>query len=96
MHYSTDIHTLKPFNHRGRGSNFTCQAESLDTLECMEKCSYPYRHTGYLYCAKHNQHARHANARGSGGIPPRKILKNRYSKIKCGGISGPNYSYKSF
>ena len=46
------------------------QAESVDTFEYMEKCSYPYRHTSYLYCAKHNQHARHADARESGGIPP--------------------------
>ena len=27
------------------------------------------------HCAKHNQHAEHANAGGSGGMPPRKILK---------------------
>jgi len=38
------------------------------------------------YCAKHNQYAKHANARGSGGMPPRKILKNRSAKIEFGDI----------
>ena len=33
------------------------------------------------------QHAKHAKARGSGGIPPRKILKNRYQKTGFGDIS---------
>ena len=27
------------------------------------------------YCAKHNQHAKHANARGSGGMPPQEIFE---------------------
>ena len=31
-----------------------------------------------FHCAKHNQHA---NARGSGGRSPRKILKNRRTEI---------------
>jgi len=38
------------------------------------------------YCAKHSQYARHANARGSGGMPPRKILKNRISEIEFGDV----------
>ena len=33
----------------------------------------------------------HANARGSKGIPPRKILKNRCSEIKSEGISESKY-----
>ena len=87
------VHHLK----QGRRKQFYIgQAEFLNTLECMEKCSYPHRHIGYLYCAKHNQHARNSNARGSGSMPPRKFLKNRYSEIEFGGISGPNNSYKSF
>ena len=36
------------------------------------------------YCAKHNQHTKHANARGSGGMPPRKILKIGCSEIDSG------------
>jgi len=28
------------------------------------------------YCAKHNQHAKHAKARGSGGIPPDALRLN--------------------
>ena len=65
-----DVHHLK----QGRRKQFYIgQAESLNTLECMGKCSYPYRHIGYLYCAKHNQHARNSNAMGSGSMPPRKF-----------------------
>ena len=41
-------------------------------------------------CAKHNQHAKHAIARGSGGMPPRKFLKIRYSEIDSGGIFNKN------
>ena len=33
------------------------------------------------------QHAKHAKARGSGGMPPRKILKNRYQNTGFGDIS---------
>ena len=25
-----------------------------------------------MYCAKHNQHEKHATARGSGGMPPQE------------------------
>ena len=32
-------------------------------------------------CAKHTQHAEHAVARGSGGMPLRKFLKKRCSEI---------------
>ena len=32
------------------------------------------------------QHAKHAKARGSGGMPPRKFLKNRYQKTGFGDI----------
>ena len=28
-----------------------------------------------LCCAKHNQHAKHAKARGSGGMPPQENFK---------------------
>ena len=42
------------------------------------------RLTGYPCCAKHNQHAKHANARGSGDMPPRKNLKIRCSEIDSG------------
>ena len=41
-------------------------------------------HRLYLHCTKYNQHARHANARGSVGMSPWKILKNRYSDIEFG------------
>ena len=47
-----------------------------------------------LHCAKHNQHAQHANARGVWGhAPPRKILKIRCSEIEYEGISGSKYLY---
>ena len=36
-----------------------------------------------FHCAKHNQHTK---TWGSGGLPPRKILKNRCSEIKSEGI----------
>ena len=39
------------------------------------------------YCVKHNQHVKHANARESEGMPPRRILKNRCSEIEFGAIS---------
>ena len=55
-------------------------AESLDTFQCMENVT-TCRHTGYLYCTKHNQHVKHTSARGSGGMSPRKILKNGYSEM---------------
>ena len=35
------------------------------------------------YCVKHNQHA---NARGSGGMPPGNFWKNRCSEIESGSI----------
>ena len=38
------------------------------------------------YCTKHNQYVKHANARGSGGMPPRKILKNRSTEIEFGDV----------
>ena len=38
------------------------------------------------YCAKHNQHAKCANARGSGACP-QEILKNSCSEIEFGAIS---------
>ena len=45
-----------------------------------------------LHCAKHNQHAEHANARGVwGGMPSRKIVKNRCSESEFEGISGSKY-----
>ena len=31
--------------------------------------------------AKHTQHAKHANARGAGGMPPRKFLKKTCFEI---------------
>ena len=64
---------------QGRRKRFYIgQAKSLDTFECMEKvATLGLRHTGCLYCTKHNQHAKYANARGSG-----KNLKSRYSEIK--------------
>ena len=40
-----------------------------------------------MYCVKHNQHSKHATARGSGGMPPRKILKNRRPEIESDSIS---------
>jgi len=45
------------------------------------------------YCVKHNQHAKHAKARGSGSMPPspRKILKNRCSEIESEGNFSRNY-----
>ena len=38
------------------------------------------------YCAKNNQYAKHANARGVWGHSPRKILKNRSSEIEFGDV----------
>ena len=38
------------------------------------------------YCVKHNQHVQHVNARGSRGMLPQKILKNRCSEIESEGI----------
>ena len=32
-------------------------------------------------CAKHTQHAKHANARGSGGMPPQEIFEKTCSEI---------------
>ena len=40
------------------------------------------------YCAKHNQHVKYANTRGVWGHAPRKFLKNTYSEIEFGSISG--------
>ena len=41
-----------------------------------------------MYCAKHNQHAKHATARGVWGhAPPRKILKNICPEIESDSIS---------
>jgi len=37
-------------------------------------------------CAKHNQYAKHANARGPGGMPSRKIFKNSSSEIEFGDV----------
>ena len=46
-----------------------------------------YRCTSGSYCVKHNQHSKHTNARGSGGMSPRKFLKNTCSEIEFGSIS---------
>ena len=48
------------------------------------KCSYPYIHTGYLYCAKHNQHARLVNAGGSEAWPPGKFWKTATLRLNLG------------
>ena len=40
-----------------------------------------------MYCAKHNQHGKHATARGVWGHAPRKILKNRRPEIESDSIS---------
>ena len=40
-----------------------------------------HRYTGHLYCAKHNQHAKYVNARGSGGCARQKNFKNRHSEM---------------
>ena len=37
-------------------------------------------------CAEHNQHAKHAIARGSGGMPSRKIFKITCSEIEFEGV----------
>jgi len=37
-------------------------------------------------CAEHNWHVKHAIARGSGGMPPRKILKITCSEIEFEGV----------
>ena len=76
--------------NRGGGSSFTLVRQVLQTW------TYMCGKQGYLqdlenmmyksYCAKHNQHAKHANARGSGGMPPRKFLKNRCYEIEFGSI----------
>ena len=51
-----------------------------------KKMVRPVQQTWTLHqqCAKHTQHAKHANARGSGGMPPKKILKNRCCQIESG------------
>ena len=43
-----------------------------------------------FHCVKHNQHA---NARGSGGRSPRKILKNRCSEIEFEAILKSKYMH---
>ena len=50
------------------------QAESMDTFECIENVAI-HRHTGYQYCTKHNQHAKHVNARESGDMLPGSFKK---------------------
>ena len=46
-----------------------------------------------FHCVKHNQHVQHADARGSEGTPPKKILKKRCSEIEFEGISESKYLY---
>ena len=59
----------------------------LSYQHSQPKCDVRIAFSSYqLCCAKHNQHAKHAKARGSGGIPPRKILKITCSEIDFGGI----------
>ena len=43
------------------------------------------------YCAKHNQHAQHANAKGVWGHAPKQNLKNRCSEIESEGITESIY-----
>ena len=50
-----------------------------------KKTGYIVKVVFFNYCAKHYQHAWHANTRGSGGVPPRKILKNRCSETEFWG-----------
>ena len=66
--------SLMPLPQGRRKQFYIGQAESPYTFQCMENVA-THRHTGYLYCAKHNQHAWHANAWGSGGIPPGNFEK---------------------
>ena len=83
---------------RGGGNSFTlvCQIllRSMDNFECVEGKSYRnlaiFRglRAHRLCCVKHNQYAKHANAKGFGDILPRKILQNRCSGIEFGAISG--------
>ena len=44
-------------------------------------------------CAKHPQHAKHTHSRGSGGMPPRKILKIRSQESEFGEISANKITY---
>ena len=45
-------------------------------------------HADPIVHVKYSQHVEHANARGYGGIDPWKKLKNRYSEIEFGAVSG--------
>ena len=66
----------------------------MDNFECVESNSYrdiaTFRGLGTHrpYFVKHNQYAKHANARGFGDILPRKTLKNRCSGIEFEANSG--------
>ena len=42
-------------------------------------------------CAKHSQHAKHANARGSGGMPPTKFLKKYDLRLHLRAFSARSY-----
>ena len=82
---------------RGGGNSFASVRQillrSMDNFECVENNSYRNLatvrglRTHRPYCVKHNQYAKHANARGFGDILPRKILKNRCSGIEFGANS---------
>ena len=45
-----------------------------------------------VVCEAH-LHAKHAKLGGSGGMPPRKILKNSLSEIESGAFLGKNCHY---
>ena len=65
--------------YQGRRKQFYIgQAESVGLLNVLKM----------KLSIRHNQYARHANIRGLGACLFKKILKNRYSEIEFGGISG--------
>ena len=72
--------------NRGRGSNFTLVKQNLWTLLNVQKNVATHTDTQaiYVYWAKHNQHTRHANAKGSGGMPPTNFWKARTLWLNLG------------
>ena len=77
--HKVEVKQLSETMHRGGGSSFTLVRQILQTW------TYMCGKQGYLqdlknlkyksYCAKHNQHAKHANARGVWGHAPQEIFE---------------------
>ena len=58
---------------RAIGSNFSVQGLHNQLENCVQREFRAISGQNVSYFVKHNQHAQHANARGSGCMPPRKF-----------------------